>query len=424
MADQGCDVVLQSSSFRIPLKCASCGGAQQTTRTAKKTVKQGNWTTTRSFQIPYCGPCAARAQTTWMKGLLFAGITIGLAALLSGLGLVAPGLPAALLIGLPIGLSLCFAVVAMTALAPKAPPLPATAKGDAVKLVKFSGSTSTLYCSNAQWGTEFAQMNGVQPLPRSRSMFFGAGTLTFALVAAPLFAAGTWYVAHPQVHVDNAGNEALQIWLDGKKSVVVPVNTNGVSPPSIFVPKGKHTFGWSKEGATAPQATVDANVTMNDAHLYNPEETGCYWLVADSYGAASVMGVEKGPQPVREFYSFDKVDTWFGENPQSISVQSGQGGGTRVALQRAKACMYLAEHGCDAEARDKFIACQKAANDEAAFNRCEDAVACGTVGKSERGEPTATKGAATPAHAAGHPAPHPAGHPVGTASPTPPKPAK
>ncbi len=404
MADQGCEVVLQSSSFRIPLKCASCGGPQQTTRTAKKTVKQGNWTTTRSFQIPYCGPCAARAQATWMKGLMFAGITVVLAAAFSAIGFAAPGLPAPLLIGLPVVLSLGFAIVAMTALGPKAPPAPAMAKGEAVKLVKFSGSMSTLYCVNPHWGAEFAQMNGVQPLPKSRSMFFGAGTLTFALVAAPLFAGGAWFFAHPRVHIDNAGTQALQIWLDGKKSIVVPVNTNGAVPPAIFVPKGKHKFGWSKEGEAAPEATVDANVTMNDAHLYNPEETGCYWLVADSYGAASVMGVQQGPQPVQEFYSFDKVDTWFADNPQSISVQSGQGGGTRVALQRAKACMYLAEHGCSAEDRDKFIACEKSATDEASFKKCEDEVTCGNVNKG--GEASA-KGSTAPAHAAGHTPPHP-----------------
>jgi hypothetical protein len=412
MADQGCDVVLQSNSFHIPLKCASCGGPQQTTRTAKKTVKEGNWTTTRSFQIPYCGPCAARAQGTWMKGMMFAGITIALAAVFSAIGFVAPGLPAPLLIALPIVLSLGFAIFAMTALAPKAPPLPATAKGDAVKLVKFSGSMSTLYCVNPQWGAEFAQMNGIQPLPKSRTMFFGAGTLTFALIAAPLFAAGTWWVAHPQVHIDNAGPEALQIWLDGKKSILVPSNVSGVVPPSIFVPRGKHAFGWSKEGATAPQATVDANVTMNDAHVYNPEETACYWLVADSYGAASVMGVQKGPQPIQEFYSFDKVDTWFGDNPQTISVDNHASGGTRVALQRAKACMYLAEHGCDAEDRDKFIECEKTSTDDAAFKKCEDAVSCGTVNK--KSEPTATAKAATgTAGHTGHPAPpHHAGTPA------------
>jgi hypothetical protein len=410
MADQGCDVVLQSNSFHIPLKCASCGGAQQTTRTAKKTVKQGNWTTTRSFQIPYCGPCAARAQATWMKGLIFAGITIALAAVFSAIGFVAPGLPAPLLIGLPVVLSLGFAIVAMTALGPKAPPLPATAKGEAVKLVKFSGSMSTLYCVNPQWAAEFAQMNGVQPLPKSRAMFFGAGTLTFALIAAPLFAGGTWFFAHPQVHIDNAGPDALQIWLDGKKSIVVPSNVNGSPPPSIFVPKGKHVFGWSKEGAAAPEGTADANVTMNDAHVYNPEETACYWLVADSYGSASVMGVQKGPQPIQEFYTFDKVDTWFGDNPQTISVDHSSRGGTRVALQRAKACMYLAEHGCDAADRDKFIECEKAATDDESFKKCEDAVSCGAV-NAKKSEPTATAKAATgTAGHAGHAAPahHPA----------------
>ncbi len=135
-------------------------------------------------------------------------------------------------------LSLGFAIFAMTALGPKAPPAPATAKGEAVKLVKFSGSTSTLYCVNPQWGAEFAQMNGVQSLPKSRSIFFGAGTLTFALIAAPLFAGGTWFIAHPQVHIDNAGPDALQIWLDGKKSILVASNVQGAVPPAIFVAEG------------------------------------------------------------------------------------------------------------------------------------------------------------------------------------------
>ena len=135
MGQQGFDVVLMSSSFAHPPRCSSCGGPQETTLDAKKMQQQGNWRTTRTFQIPYCNACASRAKSTRMKGWLFGGATLGIALVFSLLSLVAPGLPFPVLIGLPVILSLGFAIVAMTALAPKVPAAPATAKGDAVRLI-------------------------------------------------------------------------------------------------------------------------------------------------------------------------------------------------------------------------------------------------------------------------------------------------
>jgi hypothetical protein len=407
---QGCDVVLQSSSFSVPPRCSSCGSPQQTTLDAKKRKgRVGGGSVTRTFQIPYCNACAARAKSTRMKGWLFGGVTFGIAAVFAAIGLLAPGLPAVVLVVLPTILALGFAIVTMTALAPKVPAPPAMAAGDAVKLVSFDGNRSTLYCVNPMWGQEFAQANGVQPVPKSRGSWFGANSLLIALVFAPIMAGGIWFLAHPQIHIDNPGAEAMQIWLDGKQSVTVQPNANA----SIFVARGKHTLGYSKVGGSAPEATVEGNATMMDAHLYNPAKTGCYWLVADSYGSASVAGISQGPQAIKEFYSFDKVDTWFGDNPQSVSVSNGQTGDTRVALQRAKACMDLASRGCDEAAREQFISCQRAAANDEAFEKCAESVTCGTP----------KPGAATTPHTApsGHPAAHPShgGAPHGTPPPAP-----
>jgi hypothetical protein len=151
---------------------------------------------------------------------------------------------------------------------------------------------------------------------------------------------------------------------------------------------------------------------MGDAHLYNPAKSACYWLVADSYGSASVDGIQKGPQPIQEFYRFDKVDTWFGTNPQSISVSQGQSGGTRVAVQRSKSCMEFIEHGCTLEARVTLVTCQRGAKSDADFDKCFDTAKA------------ACKSGATPAPAASPAAvrgPAPVAAPPRPAAPAPKK---
>jgi hypothetical protein len=404
---QGSDVVLQSNTFTVPPRCASCGMPQQTTRTTKLSKKQGRTTTTRSFQIPYCNPCADRAKGTQVKGALFAVATLGIVLAFSAFELLVPGLPAALLVGLPIVLSLGFAIAAMTTLAPKPPPLPAVATGDAVRLVKFNGNQSWLHCAHPQWADEFARANGTQPIQKSRTHVFGSGSLWMAILTGPIAAIGLWFLGHPEVRVDNAGAEAVQVWVDGKPGIVAEPNPTGSNPPSFYIGRGKHTYGRSKVGASAPEATVDADTTMMDAHLYNPSKTACYWLVADSYGNASVMGMQRGPQPIQEFYTFDKVDTWFGDNPQSIEVDSHASGGTRVALQRAKMCMELAEHGCSDADRETFVSCERAAKDETGLDACAKAVTCGNAKPSV----AQSKGTTPASHSSAHttPAPRPVG---------------
>ena len=370
---QGCDVVLQSLSFRTPATCASCGAAQQTTRATSKMKSYGNRRVTRTFQVPYCNACATRAKAFGQKGILFALVAFGIASVFALLPLVVGAIPLVVVVGLAVVVTLGFGIAAMTALAPKRPPLPATTAGDAVTLVNFNNDSSTLHCTNPAWGEEFARANGVQARPNKRGTGFGVGALLTGLIVGPAGAIFLWMAAHPSVYIDNPGADALQIWVDGKQSIVVPSNASGAVPPTIEVAHGAHTFGYSKVGASSPTGTVDAKVTMNDAHLYSPGNVGCYWLIADAYGSASVDGVKQGPQALKEFYSFDKVDTWFGDNPQSITVDQHSSGGTRVALQRAKSCMQLAEHGCSLDIRKSYVTCQMGAKDEAGFDACDDA---------------------------------------------------
>ncbi len=405
MQTQGRDVVLQSRNCHIPPRCASCGSPPQASRQASK--RKGLWgggSVTRTFDIPYCSACADRARTAGIKSMVFTAATLGIAIFTSSVGFLLPTLPMVVLVGLPTVLALTFAVLSITVLAPKVPALPAMAAGNAVSLVSFSGDRSTLYCVNPQWGDEFARANNIQSTPKNRSLGSAFSKIATGLIGAPIAALAVWAVAHPVLHIDNAGPDALQIWVDGKPVVVAKPNPGNLS---VWVPFGKRVLGYSKVGAAAPEQTLEAKMTMMDDHLYNPGKTACYWLIADSYGAASVDGIQQGPQSIKELYSFDKVNTWFGENPQSVEVQDGQGGQTRVALQRAKACMDLAQHGCDAPARDVYITCQKAAHSKADYEKCDDAVTCG-----DTRAPAAATATGKPA-ASGHGAsPHgaPAGH--------------
>lgn len=402
----GCDVVLQASAFTVPPRCSSCGAPQQTTLQASR--RQARWiggSVTRRFAIPYCHSCAARCQTTRKRGQLFGLYALLIALGLAALGFAVPIVPLVVLLLFATAGAVGFAVAAMTSLSPKSPPPPAMAVGEAVKLISFRGQRSVLHCVNPVWGQEFAQANGVTAIPKQRRERFGSGALTVALIFAPSAAVAVWLIAHPQVHIDNAGSAPLQIWLDGAPNVVVQPQPGDRTPPSIWVAYGKHAFGYSKVGASGPEATVDASPTMLDDFLYNPAKTACYWLVADRYGSASVAGIAQGPQPVKEFYAFDTVNTWFGDNPQSVEVSNGQSGDTRVALQRAKACMELVEHGCDAAAREQFTTCLIAAHTEDAADQCAREISCG-----RSSAPTAP-GTIHPALET-HPTTHPSVHPT------------
>jgi hypothetical protein len=409
-AQEGREVVLQSSTFTMPASCASCRGPKQVTLNASHRQSRAvRGTVTRTFAIPYCGPCAARITANHKQGLKFGWLALLMTVVLAALGFAVPGLPGVVLVGFPTLAVIGFAVAVMTNLAPKAPPPPATSSGPAVRLTSFKKDKSVLYCTNAAWAGEFAQANGVNATPRNRRETFGRGSLTIGLLLAPGAALGVWFAAHPQVHIDNAGASAMQIWVDDKPRMVVQANASGAEQPSMYVPFGKHTFGYSPVGEARPVATVEGNAKMMDDFLYNPGETACYWLIADSYGSASVSGIAQGPQPIQEFYSFDNIDTWFGENPQSVSVSNGRTGDTRIALQRAKACMDLVEHGCSIEVRQQFQTCVRTANTDADFDKCGAQVRCGSEAESNEA-PIEPEEPNDPAKPSAHPAPHGASH--------------
>jgi hypothetical protein len=260
--------------------------------------------------------------------------------------------------------------------------------------------------SHAQWGDEFARANNAIAKNESKGDGFLIGPIVTGCIVAPIAAIAAAVGAHPTVHVDNATTDALDIFVDGKRHSSVGPNAHA----SFDLGYGKHSFGYAKSGAAAATATVDGDVKMADAHLYNPGKSACYWLVADSYGTASADGVQQGPQPIQEFYRFDKVDTWFGDNPQSISVGKGESGGTRVALQRSKSCMQFIEHGCSLESRNALVTCQRAAKSDADFDKCFDNAKAQCQAAGGHAAPPTTPAAGKPASPA--PAPHPAPAPA------------
>ena len=199
------------------------------------------------------------------------------------------------------------------------------------------------------------------------------GAVAIGLVGGAAGGAGMWFFTHPTLHVDNAGKDAIKIYVDGKSVLSVAANSNN----TVNVHKGSHTLGWSKDGETKPTGTVKADLSPTKAHLYNPNKTACYWLVVDTYGKASASSTAWGPQPLQEFYAFDTVDNWFSDNPQSVTINTKrEKGKVKVALQRAVACMAFAN--CQTSVRDKFIDCQRkaiAADNEDAFNACDTTAA-------------------------------------------------
>lgn len=419
MATEGRIVKISSSSFRTPPTCCSCGAPQQTEIEAKHSQKSGNVTTTLRMSIPYCQPCAERAKSFKTKKMLAPLIPLAFALVIGGLVFAVPAIPlvAGLVIALVVGAG--GSIGAAIGLRPPMPVAPATARGEGARILSFSDNNQvTLYCTNPAWGDAFAQANGVQPKAKSKGDGFLWGTILVAVLLVPGAAGGAWAVGHPSVYVDNPTADPLQIFVDGTRELVIQPNTHN----SVSVGHGMHTFGWAKAGPTAPTTTVRGEVKVGEGHLYNPGKTACYWLIANAYGAASTAGLSSGPQPIQEFYHFKKVDTWFGENPQSIKVEKGGSGGTRVALQRSATCMQLVQQSCPLASREALVSCQRAATSDDAFSGCFDRAQTQCKGVAPP-VPTTTPAATTvtPPPAVAKPGAKPAVS-VKPAAPTAPKP--
>ncbi len=403
MANEGRVVTLNASSYNTPPYCCSCGAPKQTEIETSRSQKRGNVTTTLKMSFPYCGPCAERARAYKAKLIIAVAVAVAIAILVTLLVLAIPALPLA--VGIVLGLlaGVGGSVGAAIGLRPPIPLLPATSRGEAARILGFDGIERTkVHVTHGHWGDELARANNAISQPSSKGDNFLIAPILAGAILAPIGAIGASVAAHPTVHVDNASTDAVDVFIDGKKALSVGPDAN----KSFDLGYGKHTFGWAKAGGVAASATVDAEVKIGEAHLYNPGKNACYWLVADLYGSASVAGITQGAQPIQDFYRFSKVDTWFGDNPQSISLGKGQSGGTRVALQRSKSCMQLVVKGCSVEGRTALVNCQRAAKVDADFDKCIEVgeAACGGA----RGvAPAAGKGPVPASASAPKPAPAP-----------------
>jgi hypothetical protein len=182
------------------------------------------------------------------------------------------------------------------------------------------------------------------------------------------------FAVRPSIRIDNGGRQPVQIWIDGKPSIVAqPMNGLG-KRPEVSLPMGLHTFGWSPMGASAPKETTAARkVQWMGDHLYNPGRAACYWLEVSTYGSANDKGVAQGPQTLDDFYAFGHIDNWFADNPKSISTKGS--GGTRTSVAPMKICQELVEHGCSVAVRSEMLDCAVkayASKSKTAFNECLD----------------------------------------------------
>ncbi len=187
---------------------------------------------------------------------------------------------------------------------------------------------------------------------------------------AGLFAPATWVVMHPLVHVDNATGETIELWIDGARGPLLPPGVEGIEPPRVRVALGMHRFGWSRPNEGAPREETRAEVGAFDEHLYNPAGAGCYWLEAAAYGDAETRGMPRGPQRIAAFYRFDRVDAWFAPLPRSALVAWVLSGTSRLAVRRHRACMALAELGCERSLRAAFVTCERTLNGPGAAPDC------------------------------------------------------
>src|SRR5439155_9996586 len=79
---------------------------------------------------------------------------------------------------------------------------------------------------------------------------FGVAGLVAGAIASPIVVSGAWLFAHPVLHVDDATDRPMQIWIDGEPSFVVAPTPDRGEPPHVRVPWGPRRLGFSDVGAT------------------------------------------------------------------------------------------------------------------------------------------------------------------------------
>lgn len=177
--------------------------------------------------------------------------------------------------------------------------------------------------------------------------------------AGPTAAVLTWPITHPVLHLDNAHGAPIDVWIDGVRWGSLQPSDDHREPPRIRVPYGRHQLAWSEVGAPVGLHSIEVDVEPGRDHLYAPGAAGCYWVSVTAYGSASTHGRTHGPLPLAQFHAFDHVDVWFDDTPRRVLAPRLARGAVRVAVQRFKACMELAELGCDLPRRHAFVECTR-----------------------------------------------------------------
>jgi hypothetical protein len=188
------------------------------------------------------------------------------------------------------------------------------------------------------------------------------GAAELLLVGAalgPVVAVPVYLATHPTLHVDNANDAAIDVWIDGRRWQTLPPTSPTSEPPHLRLPFGAHRLAWSAASAPAPLHEIEAHIRPFGEQLYSPGAAGCYWLAVTSYGDASTHGAPHGPQPIAQLIELDRVDAWFDDAPKTVRTPRILGGTLRFSLQRNQACMELAAFGCDASQRAAFVECTR-----------------------------------------------------------------
>lgn len=213
---------------------------------------------------------------------------------------------------------------------------------------------------------------GVVALSCKAPRAIGVAGVLAGLALVPLVSIPAWLVTHPVLHVDNAHDVPIALFVDGVRVLVVPPSRGDEEPPRLRLPFGAHRLAWAPEPATVGLHEIEVAMVPTHDHLYAPGAPACYWVQVTAYGNASTHGTDHGPRPLAEFHRLASVDVWFGDTPRRVQAPAAFGGARRVAVQRLQACTDLAAVGCDARARAQLVECLLTIDGRAAPVDCYD----------------------------------------------------
>ncbi len=352
--EQGFDVRVRANDYRPPTSCASCGAP------AEKSLRSQRGR--RAIEIPYCVPCHGQAafsawNTTHTSHLK--AVIVFATGIFGAVGFI-PFLPLGGALAVGVVGALAGAVALQLVWPIRKRIAPATATIDGARVVGARGEDVTLFCTHPTWAADLARAHGTTPVAKKRAYRALYRLTAHALLVAPVVATVAWFWSHPKVAIDNGTGAAVQVWVDGKPSHVVPdiKGRFAQADTELRLSMGHHELGWSPVGASAPTHVTQADIHLGGDYLFDPDSKHCYLLDGTVYGEATVLTSELGPIPLAEFYSLRRVDTWFADNPPSLTTK--EKGEVRLSLQRA-ACEGIDSPPCPAGERARYWDCVRKA---------------------------------------------------------------